>query len=249
MENRRDFLKKSSLLALAGVSIGSIAASCKASPTKNTEELGNVEGGNYKLPPLPYAFNALEPYIDARTMEIHHDKHHAGYTKKFNAAIGESIYPVPENMNSLLSQVSRLGEGVRNNGGGYYNHDMYWKIMKPGGSEPSGEVAEAIASTFGDMETFKTQFNAAANSRFGSGWAWLYYYNGKLSIGSTPNQDNPLMDVAEIRGYPVMGIDVWEHAYYLNYQNKRGDYVEAWWNVLNWEEIAKRYKDAQVMFK
>ncbi|MBT8196372.1 MAG: superoxide dismutase [Bacteroidia bacterium] len=223
--------------------MGSIVSSCQAN-TSSENTAGNNAAGNYELPKLPYSFDALAPHIDATTMEIHHGKHHAGYTKKFNAAINETTGSVADNFKDLFANVSNMSAGIRNNGGGYYNHDMFWKIMKPGGSEPSGEILEAINSTFESVDNFKTLFKAAAKGRFGSGWAWLVTNNGKLSIGSTPNQDNPLMDVSEIKGHPVMGIDVWEHAYYLNYQNKRGDYIDAWWNILNWEEIAKRYKEA-----
>lgn len=199
----------------------------------------------FELPKLPYAYNALEPYIDARTMEIHHTKHHQAYVTNLNAAI---VGKPEENLSieELCKNVSKYPPAVRNNGGGHYNHSIFWTIMKQGGGgEPTGALAEAIKTTFGSFNDFKTQFNNAAIARFGSGWAWLVVQNGKLAIGSTPNQDNPLMDVADIKGFPIIGLDVWEHAYYLNYQNRRPDYINAWWNVVNWEEAAKRFASAK----
>jgi len=201
----------------------------------------------FELPKLPYAHDALEPHIDARTMEIHHGKHHAGYTNKLNAAIAGTELE-GKSIEDILANVSAAGAGVRNNGGGFYNHSLFWSVMSPnGGGEPTGEVAEAIKATFGDYETFKDKFAAAAKTRFGSGWAWLCVKDGKLEVCSTPNQDNPLMDVdtAGCKGTPILGLDVWEHAYYLNYQNRRPDYVEAFFNVINWEEVNKRYAAAK----
>jgi len=198
----------------------------------------------FKLPDLPYDYKALEPHIDARTMEIHHTKHHAGYTKKLNNAIeGSSLSG--KSIEDILKNVSKESTAVRNNGGGFYNHDLFWKIMSPnGGGKPSGDLGDAINSTFGSFDKFKEEFSNAASSRFGSGWAWLLVNNGSLEVGSTPNQDNPLMDVSELSGTPVLGIDVWEHAYYLNYQNERGTYISNWWNLVNWDEVAKRFSDA-----
>jgi Fe-Mn family superoxide dismutase len=196
----------------------------------------------FQLPDLPYAFDALEPHIDARTMEIHHDKHHAGYTKKLNAAI-EGTDLDGKSIEDILANVSQHGTAVRNNGGGYYNHNLYWEVMSPnGGGNPSGAVGEAINRDFGSYDAFKDQFSSAAAGRFGSGWAWLVKDgSGKLSIGSTPNQDNPLMDVSDISGTPILGIDVWEHAYYLNYQNRRPDYISAFFNVINWDKVNELY--------
>lgn len=195
----------------------------------------------FKLPDLPYAKNALEPHIDATTMEIHHDKHHAAYTNNLNNAIANTEWdnkPIEE----ILKNISKLSAAVRNNAGGYYNHNLFWEIMSPeGGGKPTGALAEAINSAFKSFDEFKTQFANAGVTRFGSGWAWLIVQNGKLAICSTPNQDNPLMDIAEVKGAPILGLDVWEHAYYLKYQNRRPDYITAWWNVVNWEEVAKRF--------
>ncbi|MBI3500491.1 MAG: superoxide dismutase [Bacteroidetes bacterium] len=199
----------------------------------------------FELPKLPYAYNALEPHIDARTMEIHHTKHHNAYVTNLNNAIAGK----PEeklSIEEICKSVSKYAPAVRNNGGGHYNHSMFWTIMKQdGGGEPTGILSDAIKSAFGSFNDFKTQFNNAATTRFGSGWAWLVSQNGKLAIGSTPNQDNPLMDVSDLKGFPVIGLDVWEHAYYLNYQNRRPDYINAWWNVINWDEAAKRFSSAK----
>lgn len=197
----------------------------------------------HQLPELPYGFDALEPHIDARTMEIHHGKHHAGYVKKLNAAIEGSEY---ENMDieELIKGLSKVPDNIRtavqNNGGGHYNHSLFWPIMGPdGGGEPSGDLATAISNTFGGFDKFKEEFSNAAATRFGSGWAWLVMDNsGNLKVTSTPNQDNPISQGLK----PVMGLDVWEHAYYLKYQNKRAEYIENWWNVINWDAVAERYK-------
>jgi Fe-Mn family superoxide dismutase len=200
----------------------------------------------FKLPDLPYAFDALEPNIDARTMEIHHGKHHAGYTNKLNAAI-EGTDLEGKKIEDILANVSKHSTAVRNNGGGYYNHCLFWEIMSPEGGEPSAQmnIRKAIERDFGSYEKFKDEFSDAAAGRFGSGWAWLCVdSNDKLFITSTPNQDNPLMDVADKQGTPILGLDVWEHAYYLNYQNRRPDYIEAFFNVINWHEVTKRYNDA-----
>ncbi len=198
------------------------------------------------LPPLPYAFDALEPYIDAKTMEIHHDKHHGAYVTNLNKALEGNADLQKLSVEQLIAQIDRVPENirtaVRNNGGGHANHSMFWKIMKKGGGgEPKGELADAIKSTFGSFADFKTKFNQAATTRFGSGWAWLFSKDGKLTLESLPNQDNPLMS----GGKPVMGLDVWEHAYYLKYQNRRPEYIEAWWNVLNWDEITKNFGAAK----
>jgi len=195
----------------------------------------------FELPKLSYDYDALEPYIDARTMEIHHTKHHGGYTSKLNDAVkGTDLEN--KSIEDIFKEMSKHPAGVRNNGGGFYNHKLFWDIMSPnGGGEPSGDLAEAIKRDFGSFEKFKEQFNNAAATRFGSGWAWLVKQNGKLVVASTPNQDNPLMDLAEVKGTPILGLDVWEHAYYLKYQNKRPEYIDAFWNVIDWDQVAKRF--------
>lgn len=205
----------------------------------------------YQLPSLPYAFDALEPHIDARTMEIHHGKHHQAYIDKVNAAISGTEFE-SKKVEDLISNLAAVPEDkrtiVRNHGGGHANHSLFWTIMKPnGGGAPSGGLASAIDSDLGGLEKFKESFNNAAANRFGSGWAWLAVKNGKLLVGSTANQDSPLMGdaVAGISGIPILGLDVWEHAYYLKYQNRRPDYISAFWNVINWDEVARRYADAK----
>lgn len=200
----------------------------------------------FKLPDLDYAFDALEPHIDARTMEIHHGKHHGGYTNNLNNAI-EGTALDKQSIEEILASTSQHSAAVRNNGGGYYNHSLFWKVMGPnGGGKPSGDLAAAIDKAFGSFDKFKEEFSAAAGSRFGSGWAWLVVKDGALKVTSTPNQDNPLMDVDTNGGggTPILGIDVWEHAYYLNYQNRRPDYVNAFFNVVNWDEVSRRYNAA-----
>jgi len=196
----------------------------------------------FTLPPLPYDFAALEPHIDAKTMEIHHDKHHATYVTNLNAAIEKAPELAGKSLDDLMKNINTVPESVRtavrNNGGGHWNHSLFWQQMGPNaGGEPTGALGEAINKAFGDFATFKTQFAAAGVGRFGSGWAWLVNDGGALSIVSTPNQDNPLMEGK----HAVLGLDVWEHAYYLKYQNKRPDYISAWWNVVNWAEVAKRF--------
>jgi len=196
---------------------------------------------SFTLPNLPYEFAALEPHVDARTMEIHHGKHHAAYVNNLNAALQGTEHE-GKSLETLLGTISTLPAAVRNNGGGHWNHSMFWEIMAPNaGGEPTGALADAINSTFGSFDAFKTAFAQAAATRFGSGWAWLSVdADKKLFISSTPNQDNPLMDVAEHKGTPILGLDVWEHAYYLHYQNRRPDYVNAWWNVVNWDAVSSR---------
>jgi superoxide dismutase, Fe-Mn family len=195
----------------------------------------------FTLPALPYANNALEPHIDGRTMEIHHDKHHGGYVNNLNAALEKAPALQGKSLDDLLKDLNAVPDAirtaVRNNGGGHWNHSMFWQIMGPkGGGEPTGKLADAIKASFGDFAKFQEQFAAAAATRFGSGWAWLVSDKGKLSIMSTPNQDNPVMEGR----HPVMGLDVWEHAYYLHYQNRRADYIKAWWNVVDWHAVADR---------
>jgi len=201
--------------------------------------------GKFELPKLPYDYDALEPYIDKTTMEIHHTKHHNAYVTNLNNAI-EGTEMEGKSLEDLLKKVSGLPTAVRNNGGGHYNHSLFWTVMKKGGGGlPAGPLSDVIISTFGSFESFKEQFSKAGVTRFGSGWAWLVVAGGKLAITSTPNQDNPVMDVAEVKGTPVLGLDVWEHAYYLKYQNKRPDYIANWWNVVNWDEVAKRFANAK----
>jgi Fe-Mn family superoxide dismutase len=201
---------------------------------------------SYTLPPLPYSFDALEPYIDAKTMEIHHDKHHNAYVTNVNKALESAPDLAKLSIEELCAQIGKVPENirtaVRNNGGGHLNHSMFWKLMKKGGGgEPSGDLGGAINSAFGSFADFKTKFAAAGTGRFGSGWAWLLIRDGKLAIESTANQDNPIMD----GGKPVLGLDVWEHAYYLKYQNRRPDYIEAWWSVVNWAQAADNYSAAK----
>ena len=197
----------------------------------------------FELPSLPYAFDALEPYIDAMTMEIHHDKHHNAYVTNLNAALEKHPELTGMSLEELVTKIDRVPEdirtAVRNNGGGHFNHSLFWQVMSPkGGGEPTGDLANAINAGFGDFASFKTTFSQAAISRFGSGWAWLGIKGGALTVLSMPNQDAPMMEGLT----PILGLDVWEHAYYLKYQNRRPDYVSNWWNVVNWDEVARRYK-------
>ncbi len=201
---------------------------------------------SFELAPLPYANNALEPNFDALTMEIHHDRHHNAYVTNLNAAVtGTELEE--KTLLELLSTISTLAPAVRNNGGGHYNHDLFWNILSPtGGGEPVGTLGKAIDAKFGSFDAFKEEFKKASITRFGSGWAWLIAQkDGSVSVSSTPNQDNPLMDVADVKGFPVIGLDVWEHAYYLKFQNKRPDYVDAFWNVVDWNKAEARYLSAQ----
>ena len=241
---RRNFIYSLGLLSVAG------SLSKVNGVTSKINSITNVRSdkvmGKFELPELGYAFDALEPHVDARTMEIHHGKHHAAYVSKLNAAI-EGTDMESKSLEELLKDISKYPVAVRNNGGGYYNHTLFWSVMGPGkGGEPTGDLADAINKTFGSFDKFKEEFGNAAAGRFGSGWAWLIVKeDGSLAITSTANQDNPLMDVADVKGTPVIGLDVWEHAYYLNYQNRRPDYISAWWNVVNWDDAAKRYNDAK----
>ena len=199
---------------------------------------------SFQLPKLPYAYDALEPHIDARTMEIHHTKHHNGYTTNLNNAIkGTDLES--KSILDIMKNLDMSNMAVRNNGGGFYNHDLFWKIMSPdGGGEPSGELAAAINAEFGSFEAFKDVFSKAAATRFGSGWAWLCVHKGgKVKVCSTPNQDNPIMPEVGCGGFPILGLDVWEHAYYLNYQNRRPDYISSFFNLINWEEVSKRFAE------
>lgn len=195
----------------------------------------------FELPKLPYAYDALEPYIDKMTMEIHYTKHHNAYVTNLNKAV-DGTELEGKTLEELFAMASKVPAAVRNNGGGHWNHSLFWTLMKQnGGGKPTGKVSDAINSTFGNFDEFKNKFSTAAATRFGSGWAWLVVQNGKLVVSSTPNQDNPLMDVAEVKGTPILGLDVWEHAYYLKYQNRRPEYIENWWNVVNWDKVNELY--------
>ncbi len=198
----------------------------------------------FTLPALPYAFDALEPHIDAQTMQIHHDKHHQAYVDNLNKAIAGTPNE-GKTIEELVKSAGTISPAVRNNGGGHWNHSFFWEAMTPGaGGAPTGPLADAIKTTFGSLDALKEKMNTAGATRFGSGWAWLLVKDGKLEVSSTPNQDNPLMDVAEVKGTPVLGVDVWEHAYYLKYQNKRPDYLKAFWNVVNWQKAGERFAAA-----
>jgi len=200
--------------------------------------------GKYNLPELQYSYDALEPYIDATTMKIHFSKHHAAYVNNLNNAIAGTELE-SKSLEELLASAAMLPTAVRNNGGGHFNHSLFWSIMgKNKGGVPSGKLATEINSAFGSFENFKNDFSKTAATRFGSGWAWLLVKNGKLLVSSTPNQDNPLMDVAELKGIPILGLDVWEHAYYLKYQNRRPEYIENFFNVIDWDAVSKRYEKA-----
>ncbi len=197
---------------------------------------------SFELPSLSYAYTALEPHVDARTMEIHHTKHHQAYVTNLNAALNGTASE-GKSLEALMAEMSKQPAAVRNNGGGHYNHNLFWEIMSPNaGGQPAGELADAINTAFGSFDKFKEDFAKAGMTRFGSGWAWLIKHDGKLVITSTPNQDNPLMDLADVKGSPLLGLDVWEHAYYLHYQNRRADYITAWWNVVNWNVVNERFQ-------
>ncbi len=197
----------------------------------------------FTLPALPYAPDALEPHIDKLTMEIHHGKHHQAYVDNLNKAIAGTEHE-NKTLEELVANAGKISPAVRNNGGGHWNHSFFWELLSADGGKPSGKLADDINSTFGSLEALQEKINTAGATRFGSGWAWLIVKDGKLEVSSTPNQDNPLMDVAEVKGTPILGIDVWEHAYYLKYQNKRPDYLKAIWNVINWSKVAEHYAAA-----
>ena len=198
----------------------------------------------HSLPALPYSFDALEPHIDAQTMQIHHDKHHQAYVDNLNKALA-GTNGEDKTLEELMANISSYPVAVRNNGGGHYNHTLFWTVLGPNaGGQPTGDLAKAINDAFGSYDALKEKMNTAGATRFGSGWAWLIVKDGKLEVTSTPNQDNPLMDIAEVKGHPILGIDVWEHAYYLKYQNRRPEYLTNIWNVINWNEVEKRYKAA-----
>jgi len=242
---RRDFIKSTGKAGLAaGLSMTVIPALAKQYAGQKTA-YGWVEDVPYEQQPLGYAFPALEPVIDAMTMEIHYSKHAAAYAKNLADAVkAEGVDVSKEKLVSLLGRISKFSPKMRNNGGGHYNHEFFWKSMRAASenNQPSGELAATITCDFGSFEAFKTQFSDAGKNRFGSGWAWLVLNKeGKLVVGSTANQDNPLMDISDLKGTPLLGLDVWEHAYYLKYQNRRPDYIAAWWKLVNWEVVSKRF--------
>jgi len=237
---RRNFLKNLGMGVAASVIAGKSLAG-----ELNKSKISNMESFNtHEFPALPYAYDALEPYIDALTMEIHYDRHHRTYFNNFiNAIKGTDLDN--QSIEKIFAGVSGSGDAVRNNSGGFYNHVFFWKNLKPKSSGPSEVLSSALTKSFGSFDKFRETFSNSAKTRFGSGWAWLYLTADKnLAVGSTPNQDNPLMDVSAIKGTPLLTIDVWEHAYYLKYQNKRTDYIEAFWNVVNWEEVSRRFQEA-----
>lgn len=240
---RREFIT-TSVKAGFGLYISSGILSSCTSANKATSNIPSSLITGFTQQPLPYAYNALNEAIDAQTMEIHYSKHAASYATNLNDAAKAEGVDVSKPVEDVLRNISKYTVKMRNNGGGHYNHELFWKCMSPNNAErPSGNLSTAIDSSFGSFETFKTQFSDAGKNRFGSGWAWLILDGDKkLKINSTPNQDNPLMDVAEIKGFPLLGLDVWEHAYYLRYQNKRPDYIAAWWKVVNWDYVAQRYQ-------
>lgn len=240
--NRRDFLKKAGKAGLVtGLSLTAFNSFAKEwSPLAPSTP--------YTQQPLPYAYNALEPVIDAATMELHYSKHGAAYAKALGEAVAaENVNTGKTTLEQVVANISKYSTKMRNNAGGHYNHELFWKSMAaPGGAKPTGKLGQAIVKDFGSFEAFTTQFTEAGKSRFGSGWAWLVLgKDNKLVVGSTPNQDNPLMDVSELKGFPLLGLDVWEHAYYLKYQNRRPDYINAWWNVVNWNFIEDRWATAK----
>lgn len=236
--NKRSFIKVCTVSAGGLISYSSLA---------NSVLSGRISGSQsiriFKLPELPYSYDSLAPFIDAQTMQIHYEKHHAGYVRKFNEAVkAEGI--ARGNAYQLLSEVSKYSEDIRNFGGGFFNHKLFWKCLSPnGGGKPAEKLLTHMEKDFGSFEAFKTEFSKAAASQFGSGWAWLIIQDNKLLITSSPNQDSPLMDIAEVRGFPLLTLDVWEHAYYLKYQNRRKEYINAFWSKVNWNFVAKRYQN------
>ncbi len=240
LKSRRSFIADTAKASLSLYIGSSFLASCGA-PRVLTANNKYTTG--FVQTPLPYSYNALSKAIDAQTMELHYSKHAASYATNLQDAAKAEAVDMGKPLEETLRRISKYSTKLRNNGGGHYNHELFWKIMTPNGdAQPAGALAAAITQSFGSFEAFKAGFSDAAKNRFGSGWAWLLVDGDKkLRISSTPNQDNPLMDLAEVKGFPVLGLDVWEHAYYLRYQNKRPDYITAWWNVVNWNEVAQRY--------
>lgn len=244
-DSRRDFIKKTSLFLFGTVALKAVGSNLLLNTNEAEAVLPPADGGKFTLPALPYAYDALEPHIDKLTMEIHHSKHHQAYVDNMNKALGTvdaTVLGSPQTFENIFDKVEKLAPALRNNAGGHYNHSLFWQLMRPAKegvkNEPVGKLAAAITASFGSFDEFKKQFADAGMKRFGSGWAWLVKdKSGKLVICSTPNQDNPLMNLSsiEVKGTPVLALDVWEHAYYLKNQNKRADYIASWWNVVNWE--------------
>jgi superoxide dismutase, Fe-Mn family len=248
MKKEQVFSRRNFIMNTGKAGLGFVLATPALASLAHDNKPVSIEGGNsdigWQQSPLGYAYKALEPAIDATTMEIHYSKHAATYAKSLAEAVKEEqVNTGSTSIEDLLKTISKYSPKMRNNAGGHYNHELFWKSLKASGTNaPSGKLAEVITKDFGSFEAFKNQFNEAAKTRFGSGWAWLVYTNDKkLVVTSTPNQDNPLMDVAEVKGIPVLGLDVWEHAYYLKYQNKRAEYINAWWGVVNWDYVGKRF--------
>jgi Fe-Mn family superoxide dismutase len=244
--SRREFLSNTSKASLAIGLVGTgVLSACSGEVKGDGKEILTT---GFTQTALGYDFSALEPHIDAQTMEIHYTKHAASYAKSLGEAVSDETVDTNKPLEDLLAQISKYSTKMRNNGGGHYNHELFWKVMGPNaGGKPSGELAAAIDSSFGSFDEFVSKFDEAAKTRFGSGWAWLVVgADKKLAVGSTPNQDNPLMDLSDFKGTPLLGLDVWEHAYYLNYQNRRPEYVSAFWNVINWNTVAERYAAAIV---
>jgi len=245
--SRRTFISHGSKATIAlGIGsslVGSAFLTACGGEGEESEEAKTLLSTGFEQTPLGYDYTALEPHIDAMTMEIHYTKHAAAYAKNLGEASAEESVDVSKPLEEVMMNISKYSTKMRNNGGGHYNHELYWKIMSPtGGGEPAGDLSEAINGAFGSLADFKTKFEDAGKGRFGSGWAWLVLdKNNLLQIGSTPNQDNPLMDISDFQGIPLVGVDVWEHAYYLNYQNKRPDYLTAFWNVIDWKTVGERY--------
>lgn len=239
--NRRDFLRKSALLGLAGLATNLIGEEKLNALDSFADK--TTDGGKYSLPSLPYAYNALEPFIDEATMKLHHDKHHQAYVDKLNKAL--ETYTGDSKLEGLFAQASKIDVALRNNGGGHYNHSLFWQLMKanPNGDAnlPTGKLMDAIIAEFNTFDIFKKEFAEKSLKIFGSGWCWLIEQKGKLKITTTPNQDNPLMDCAADKGKPILALDVWEHAYYLKYQNKRADYISGWWNLVNWQHAENQF--------
>lgn len=242
-QSRRKFLGNT---AKAGLALTSLAAIPDYLAANSNATIYSPDATGFGQDPLPYAYNALEPVIDAQTMELHYSKHAATYAKNLKEAAEAEKIDTSKPLEDVLKNISKYSPKVRNNGGGHYNHELFWKSMKAQGEgKPSGKLLSAVESAFGSFDAFKTKFSDAGKNRFGSGWAWLLVgADKKLAIGSTPNQDNPLMDVAEVKGTPILGIDVWEHAYYLKYQNRRPEYLGAVWNAINWTKVAERFENA-----
>jgi len=244
--SRRTFMANTSKASIAMGLVGTGVLTACANDSKGDQKA--ILATSFTQTPLAYDYAALAPNIDAETMEIHYTKHAAGYASKLKTAVEEEKVDTNKPLEEVLNNISKYSTTMRNNGGGHYNHELFWKIMSPdGGGKPTGELAAAIDSSFGSYDVFVTEFEDAAKTRFGSGWAWLVVgEDKKLAIGSTPNQDNPLMDISDFKGTPLLGLDVWEHAYYLKYQNKRPEYVSAFWNVLNWNTVAERFAAASM---